>query len=80
VTDLSEQASGYNSLFAFNFNTPARMRVCDQVVYLAGTVSEFFGFTELSFPSYRLVYPREGRHVRGARAPGPRRLHHRERH
>jgi len=60
VTDLSEQASGYNSLFAFNFNTPARMRVCDQVVYLAGTVSEFFGFTELSFPSYRLLYPHEG--------------------
>jgi hypothetical protein len=60
VTDLSEQAIGYNSLFAFNFNTPAGMRVCDKVVYLAGTVNEFFGFTELSFPSYRLIYPHQG--------------------
>lgn len=60
VTDLSEQDKGYNSLFAFNFNTPARMRVCDKVVYLAGTVNEFFGFTELSFPSYQLIYPHEG--------------------
>jgi hypothetical protein len=60
VTDLSEQALGYNSIFAFNFNTPARMRVCDRVSYLAGTVSEFFGFTELSFPSYRLIYPHQG--------------------
>ena len=36
------------------------MRVCDRVTYLAGTVNEFFGFTELSFPSYRLSFPIEG--------------------
>lgn len=56
VTDLSEQDKGYNSVFAFNFSTPPKMRVCDKVVYLAGTVNEFFGFTELSFPSFRLEY------------------------
>jgi hypothetical protein len=62
VTDISpdEVAGGYNHMFAFNFNTPARMRVCDRVTYLAGTVNEFFGFTELSFPSYRLEFPIEG--------------------
>lgn len=60
ITDISEQDKGFNHLFAFNFNTPPGMRVCDKVVYLAGTVSEFFGFTELSFPSYKLVYPRDG--------------------
>jgi hypothetical protein len=60
VTDLSEQSQGYNHLFAYNFNTPARMRVCDRVAYLAGTVNEFFGFTELSFPSYRLDFVFEG--------------------
>lgn len=62
VTDVSpeEVAGGYNSLFAFNFNTPPGMRVCDIVTYLGGTVNEFFGFTELSFPSYRLEYPIEG--------------------
>lgn len=60
VTDTSEQGKGFNSLFAFNFNTPAGMRVCDRVTYLAGTVNEFFGFTELSFPSFRLSYPHVG--------------------
>ena len=62
VTDIdpAEVTGGYNSLFAFNFNTPARMRICDRVTYLAGTVNEFFGFTELSFPSYRLDFPIEG--------------------
>ena len=62
VTDIApdQVAGGYNSLFAFNFSTPARMRVCDRVMYLAGTVSEFFGFTELSFPSYQLEFAFEG--------------------
>jgi hypothetical protein len=60
VTDLTDEARGYNHLFAFNFSTPANMRVCDRVEYLAGTVNEFFGFTELNFPSYRLAFPDEG--------------------
>lgn len=62
VTDVSPKAiaSGYNSLFAFNFSTPPGMRVCDRVTYLAGTLTEFFGFTELSFPSFQLEYPGEG--------------------
>ena len=55
VTDLADQSSGYNHLFAFNFSTPRGMRVCDRVTYLAGTVSEFFGFTELNFPSYDVI-------------------------
>lgn len=54
VTDLGDQGQGYNHLFAFNFSTPAGMRVCDRVSFLAGTVSEFFGYTELTFPSYRV--------------------------
>lgn len=57
VTDLEPKAvaGGFNHLFAFNFSTPPGMRVCDQVTFLAGTVVEFFGFTELSFPSYRVL-------------------------
>ncbi|MBK9266766.1 MAG: hypothetical protein IPM54_44150 [Polyangiaceae bacterium] len=54
VTDLTGQATGYNHMFAFNFSTPAGMRVCDKVTYLSGTVVEFFGFTEISFPSFKL--------------------------
>ncbi|MDI1432694.1 hypothetical protein [Polyangium sorediatum] len=60
VTDLSEQATGYNHIFAFNFSTPPGMRVCDRVTFLTGTVVEFFGFTELSFPSYVVSFPVEG--------------------
>jgi hypothetical protein len=60
VTDLSEQATGYNHIFAFNFSTPPGMRVCDRVTFLTGTVVEFFGFTELSFPSYVVKGPIEG--------------------
>ncbi|XXX73518.1 hypothetical protein WMF30_38340 [Sorangium sp. So ce134] len=60
VTDLAGQDGGYNHLFAYNFNTPANMRVCDRLEYLAGTVNEFFGFTELSFPSYEIAPFEEG--------------------
>ncbi|MBI4705468.1 MAG: hypothetical protein HY744_30605 [Deltaproteobacteria bacterium] len=53
VTDLHDpDEQGYNHLFAYNFNTPENMRICDRLTYLAGTAAEFFGFTELSFPSY----------------------------
>lgn len=54
VTDIGNQAEGYNHIFAFNFSTPEGMRVCDRVTQLSGTVAEFFGFTELSFPSYQV--------------------------
>jgi len=67
VTDISadltpENSRRYTSLFAFNFNTPWGMRVCDRVTYLSGTMSEFYGYTEMGFPSFKLDrwYPDEG--------------------
>ena len=54
VTDLGDAADGYNHLFAFNFNTPEGMRVCDRLTLLTGTAAEFFGFTEITFPSYEV--------------------------
>ncbi len=67
VTDISpdiesDKRNYYTGLFAFNFNTPWGMRVCDRVVYLSGTVSEFYGYTELGYPSFKLDrwYPGEG--------------------
>lgn len=53
VTDISDPG-GYNHLFAFNFNTPEGMRVCDRLQRFSGTATEFFGFTEVSFPSYEI--------------------------
>lgn len=60
ATDLDGPPDASNSIFAFNFSTPAGMRVCDRLVYLSGTISEFFGFTELSFPSYDVTFIKEG--------------------
>ncbi|MCC6646464.1 MAG: hypothetical protein IT374_12945 [Polyangiaceae bacterium] len=62
ASDLQKDASGawvpkpYGGLYVFNFSVPPGVRVCDRVTYLSGTMSEFFGYTELSFPSYS-VHP-----------------------
>ncbi len=50
----SAPLGGFNGLFAFNFNAPARMRVCDRIRTLRGTAGEFFGFTQLSYPTWTL--------------------------
>jgi hypothetical protein len=60
VTDIAGPAGASNSLFAFNFNTPSGMRVCDRITYLSGTMSEFFGFTEMNFPSYNVSFIKQG--------------------
>ncbi len=52
VSDRNEPEYGH--LYAYNFNAPAGMRVCDRLTFLGGTVAEFFGFTEISFPSYEV--------------------------
>lgn len=54
VGDPKEGQGGFVGLFAFNFNPPPRMRVCDRVKTLGGTTSEFFGFTQLSYPTWTL--------------------------
>lgn len=54
ITDVGDPEQEFNHLFVFSFSTPGNMRVCDRVTFLSGTVVEFFGFTELTFPSYRV--------------------------
>ncbi len=51
VTDIDDPR-GYTSIFAYTFNPPARLGVCDRLVTLSGTAVDFFGFTELSFPAW----------------------------
>jgi len=53
VTDFADDG-GYNHMFVFNFNTPAGVRVCDRLFSLSGTIGEFYGFTEMNFPSWEL--------------------------
>lgn len=51
TTDITDKR-GYNHMYAYTFSTPGGLRVCDRLTDLSGTASEFFGFTELNFPSY----------------------------
>jgi hypothetical protein len=63
VTDLDDPSGGgvgsptfggFNSVFAFNFNAPPQMRTCDRLKSYGGTASEFFGFTQISYPTWTL--------------------------
>jgi hypothetical protein len=55
VSDINDpRKAGFNSIFAFNFNAPPRMRVCDRLKTYGGTANEFFGFTQISYPTWTL--------------------------
>jgi hypothetical protein len=53
VTDTTEPGIEYSSIYVYNFSRP-EVDVGDRIVSLSGTADEFFGFTELSFPSWRV--------------------------
>jgi hypothetical protein len=53
VTDTTEPGLSYASIYVYNFSRP-EVEVGDRMVGLSGTVDEFFGFTELSFPSWKV--------------------------
>jgi len=54
VTDIKDPRGAFNSVFSFNFNAPPRMRVCDRLKTFAGTATEFFGLTQISYPTWTL--------------------------
>lgn len=54
VTDTKDARGGFNSIFAFNFNAPPRMRVCDRLKTFSGTAAEFFGQTQIGYPTWTL--------------------------
>jgi hypothetical protein len=62
VTDVADPPGSYNSLFVYNFNTPAFTRVCDRILSVTGIMSEFYKFTEMSFPNWESDWwdPRKG--------------------
>src|SRR6185295_5947312 len=53
ATDVADDR-GFTGVFAFNFNAPPGMRVCDRLLSFGGTSSDFFGFTEIGFPTWEL--------------------------
>ncbi|HSQ65986.1 MAG TPA: hypothetical protein VLM85_22345, partial [Polyangiaceae bacterium] len=57
VTDVQDQQNrGYASVYAFTFSSPQKIGVCDRLRSLTGTASDFFGFTELGFPTWSVEY------------------------
>ncbi|MCK9460378.1 MAG: hypothetical protein M0R80_12135 [Proteobacteria bacterium] len=52
VTDTTEPGLSYASIYVYNFSRP-EVEVGDRLGSLSGTNDEFFGFTELSFPSWK---------------------------
>jgi hypothetical protein len=53
VTDVDD-TRGYSSVFAYNFSAPPQMRVCDRLRSFGGTAADFFGFTEMGFPTWEI--------------------------
>jgi len=78
VTDRGDKrgdppgTAGFNSVFAFNFNAPPRMRVCDRMKTYGGTANEFFGFTQISYPTWTLEEWDPGKRL--CLVPSPERL------
>ncbi len=55
VTDLSNPGGqGYNSVYAYTYTAPPIMLPCDRLVTFGGTAADFYGFTELNFPTWSL--------------------------
>lgn len=67
VTDLNEVTAPaigtypgrFNSLFVFNFSYPDDLGVGDFVTRIMGTVQEFTGDTQVTFPTWEKEVPRE---------------------
>ena len=54
VSDTGDTRGGFTGLYAFNFSAPPGMRVCDRLKTFTGTAAEFFGFTQLGYPTWTL--------------------------
>jgi hypothetical protein len=51
-----QPAPGYGGIYAYNFSTPVDMRVCDRLQVFSGTSADFYGYTELNYPTWQLEY------------------------
>ncbi len=51
--DFDPLVLSYDSMFAFNFNTPLNLQEGDCLVQVDGTVDEFYGYTELNKPHWK---------------------------
>ncbi len=54
VTDVSSSNPAYTSVYAYNYTAPPIMLPCDRLITFGGTGGDFFGFTELNYPTWSL--------------------------
>lgn len=54
MSDLSEPEAVYNSIFVFTHSRPQGVETGSRIATLSGTAEDFFGFTEVSFPSWKV--------------------------
>lgn len=54
LTDLADEAAGFNAIFAHTHSRPKGIEQGSVIEEIIGTVVEFYGFTELGFPTYRV--------------------------
>jgi hypothetical protein len=73
ITDVEDQNNrGYASVFAYTFSPPTRLAVCDRLRAFAGTASDFFGFTEIGFPTWAVEFYDPVKPARPCLVPEPR--------
>lgn len=54
LTDIDEPSEKFNAIFARTHSRPEGVTQGDQIVDIIGTVGEFYGFSQLSFPTYKV--------------------------
>lgn len=54
LTDLDEPTAAFNAIFAHTHSRPDGVEQGDLILDIIGTVGEFYGFTELGFPTYKV--------------------------
>jgi hypothetical protein len=54
VTDIGNLAQGFASVYAYNYTAPPIMLPCDRLVTFGGTAGDFYGYTEINFPTWSL--------------------------
>lgn len=54
LSDIDEPTDSFNAIFAHTHSRPRGVVQGDLITEIIGTVEEFYGFTELSFPTYKV--------------------------
>jgi hypothetical protein len=53
ITDLGDNR-GFTSVYAYTYTAPPIMLPCDRLITFGGTAGDFYGFTEMNFPTWSL--------------------------